>query len=122
MEEFTLPKTKKEFMSLQLDERNLLIFLLSKRVIQVVQELQSFGFSMSFNLGRYNSDTIDECFRVLSYTPMKASFQEVKEEYTKAKEIAYVKVKASKIAFISLCIAGTLVLFGFFEPLKILGG
>ena len=121
--DFEFPRSKKEFLALDISERNMLTYLFGKRVLQATEELQNFGFSMWLNPPkRFNQEVIENCFRVLSYTPLYAFYINVEEEYQKALALADTKVKAFWISGFSLIVLGIAIFFNVLNPNKILGG
>jgi len=121
--EFEIPKNKREYEALSFDEKQIITYLFSKRAIQVVQELQAFSFGVSPVFKKeFDQKKIDDIFRVLSYTPMKAFFVDVKEEYMKALSTASTKIKAIKGAIVLLTVTALLTFTGVIDILKIGGG
>jgi len=121
--EFEIPKNKREYEALSFDEKQLITYLFSKRAIQVVQELQEFTFGISPVFKKeFNQKKVDDIFRVLSYTPMKALFLSVQEEYEKALSNAFSKIKAIKIAIILLSVTALLTFTGTINILHLTGG
>ncbi len=123
MEEFEIPKSRKEFNSLSLEEQQLITYLFSKRAIEVTQELQLFTFSMSlFYSSPFDKERIDDVFRVLSYTPMSAMFLGVREEYDKALALAHTKIKAIRFATALLGASALAIFSGAIDIAKLMGG
>ena len=121
--DFNIPKTKREYETLSFDEKQLITYLFSKRAIQVTQELQSFTFGISpLYKSVFEKEKIEDVFRVLSYTPMKAMFLEVREEYEKALSLAHVKIKSGRISIVFLGITAMLIFTGVFDLTKAMGG
>jgi len=121
--EFEIPKNKREYEALSFDKKQLITYLFSKRAIQVVQELQEFTFGISPVFKKeFNQKKVDDIFRVLSYTPMKALFLSVQEEYEKALSNAFSKIKAIKIAIILLSVTALLTFTGTINILHLTGG
>ena len=121
--EFEFPQSKKDWEALSIADKNMLTYLFGKRVLQATEELKNFGFSMWLNLPKeFNQEIIEECFRVLSYTPLRSFYIDVQEEYIKALQITTTKVQATRVGIVSLFVAGLGIFLGVINPLKLLGG
>jgi len=116
--EFEFPKNKNEWEALTIADKHLLTYLFGKRVLQATEELKNFGFSMWLNLPKkFNQNIIDECFRILSYTPLCSFYMDVKEEYEKALQITTTKVQATRVGIVSLVVVGIGIFIGAIEPM-----
>ena len=121
--EFEFPQSKKDWEDLSIADKNMLTYLFGKRVLQATEELKNFGFSMWVNLPKeFKQEIIEECFRVLSYTPLRSFYIDVQEEYNKALQITTTKVQATRVGMVSLFVAGLGIFLGVIDPLKLLGG
>jgi hypothetical protein len=113
LKENTFPKSKEEFEALSIKEQQVLTYLFSKRVMQVIIELRDFGLGSWKDLdNNFNQKIIDECFRVLYYTEMQTYWIGVREEYNKALALAGAKAKGLKFGTLVIFITGVLAMLG----------